>query len=101
MRECSRNRSTIDTTVMLSLTPGTPGRSAQMPRTLSRMRTPAARRGVERLDDLLVDERVHLRHDLRGLAGLRAAALALDQLHEAPAQPVGAMTSFFSRGGSE
>ena len=41
MRECSRNRSTIDTTSIVSLTPFTPGRRQQTPRTLSLMRTPA------------------------------------------------------------
>ena len=41
MRECSRKRSTMEMTSMLSLTPGTPGRSAQMPRTFSRIFTPA------------------------------------------------------------
>ena len=32
----------IERTVMFSDTPGTPGRSAQMPRTMRSMRTPAA-----------------------------------------------------------
>ena len=41
MRECSRKRPTIDRTVMLSLTPGTPGRSRQMPRTIRSISTPA------------------------------------------------------------
>ena len=41
MRECSRNRSTIETTSMFALTPATPGLSAQMPRTFSRILTPA------------------------------------------------------------
>ena len=41
MRECSRNRPTIDRTAMRSLTPGTPGRRQQMPRTIRSIRTPA------------------------------------------------------------
>ena len=86
MRECSRKRSTIETTSMFALTPGTPGRSAQMPRTLSRMRTPRSRRGVQRLDDLVVDERVHLGDDLGRLARLGPPPLAIDQLEEPAAQ---------------
>ena len=90
MRECSRKRSTIETTSMLSLSPGTPGPQAQMPRTFSRICTPALRRGVERADDVLVDERVHLGEDLRRLARFGAPALALDQLHEPLAQAASA-----------
>ena len=41
IRECSRKRPTIETTWMFSETPGTPGRSAQIPRTLSSTWTPA------------------------------------------------------------
>ena len=40
-RECSRNRPTIERTRMFSDSPGTPGRSAQMPRTSSSTGTPA------------------------------------------------------------
>jgi hypothetical protein len=41
MRECSRNRPTIDRTAIVSLIPGIPGRNAQMPRTIRSIGTPA------------------------------------------------------------
>jgi hypothetical protein len=41
MRECSRNRPTIERTRMRSLTPAIPGRRQQMPRTIKSMRMPA------------------------------------------------------------
>mmetsp|Transcript_8850 Transcript_8850/g.15205 ORF Transcript_8850/g.15205 Transcript_8850/m.15205 type:complete len:200 (+) Transcript_8850:358-957(+) len=41
MRWCSRNRPITDTTRMLSLNPGTPGRMRQMPRTMRFTFTPA------------------------------------------------------------
>ena len=41
IRECSRKRPTIERTVMFSDSPGTPGRSAQMPRTIRSTCTPA------------------------------------------------------------
>ena len=40
-RECSRNRPRIERTRMFSLSPGTPGRSAQIPRTTTSTGTPA------------------------------------------------------------
>jgi hypothetical protein len=40
-RLCSRKRPTIERTLMLSESPGTPGRRQQAPRTISWMRTPA------------------------------------------------------------
>ena len=57
-----------------------------MPRTFSRIRTPACDAAYSACDDLLVDERVHLREDLGGLARLGAPLLALDELQEPPAQ---------------
>ena len=48
---------------MFSDRPGTPGRRQQMPRTMRSISVPAARRLVERVDDLGVDEAVHLHHD--------------------------------------
>ena len=62
---------------MRSLTPGTPGRRQQMPRTSSVIGTPACDARVERLDDVDVDERVHLGDDAapgarRARARLRA-----------------------------
>jgi hypothetical protein len=44
MRECSRKRSTTDTTSIDSLTPLRPGRRQQIPRTASRILTPASPR---------------------------------------------------------
>ncbi|MNW60210.1 hypothetical protein D3C74_381750 [compost metagenome] len=41
MRECSRNRPRMDRTRMFSLSPGTPGRIAQIPRTTRSTFTPA------------------------------------------------------------
>ena len=41
MRLCSRNRPTMLVTSMLSLTPGTPGRRQQIPRTINSIFTPA------------------------------------------------------------
>ncbi len=41
MRECSRKRPRMLRTRMLSLRPGTPGRTAQMPRTTMSTSTPA------------------------------------------------------------
>ena len=41
MRECSRKRPTTETTRMFSLTPGSPARAQQIPRTLRSTRTPA------------------------------------------------------------
>src|SRR6478672_2561668 len=41
MRACSRNRSTMLMTRMLSLVPRTPGRRQQMPRTMRSIDTPA------------------------------------------------------------
>jgi hypothetical protein len=41
IRACSRKRSTIETTSIVSLRPLTPGLRQQIPRTLRRMRTPA------------------------------------------------------------
>ena len=41
MRECSRNRPTTETTLIVSLTPGTPGRRQQIPRTLMSIGSPA------------------------------------------------------------
>ena len=41
MRECSRKRPTTETTLIVSLTPATPGLRQQMPRTLRSIGTPA------------------------------------------------------------
>ena len=41
MRECSRKRPTTETTRTFSLTPSTPGRRQQMPRTFRSIGTPA------------------------------------------------------------
>ena len=60
------------------------------------------RRRVERRDDLLVDERVHLGDDLGRLASLGAAAVpGRSAATMRRRRSVGAITSFFSRGGSE
>ena len=48
---------------------------------------PLARCGVQCFDDLIVDERVHLRHDLGRLPGLRTTPLAVDQAQEPFTQP--------------
>ena len=74
---------------MFSLTPGTPGSRQQMPRMTRSISTPAWR-GVEGLDELGVDQGVHLHDDApvraeRGLPG--------DQVQEAGAQGRGATTS--------
>ena len=50
---------------MFSETPGMPGRSAQMPRTMRSICTPGARRAIQRLDGLRIHQRVHLRDDAR------------------------------------
>ena len=68
----------IDLTRMFSDSPGTPGRRQQMPRTISSMATPALRRFVERVDDVGIDQRVHLHPDRRRLAVLGMGDLAGD-----------------------
>ena len=72
---CSRDR------------PGTPGRRQQMPRTIRSICTPACDAVVERVDQLGVDQAVHLQRRCGPVAG--AAALAADQLGEPAAQVVG------------
>ena len=64
-RACSRNRPRIERTRMVSLRPGTPGRSEQMPRTTQVDRDAGLRRPVQGVDDGLVDDRVHLDPDPR------------------------------------
>ena len=71
---------------MLSLTPGSAGPQRADAAHVQADPHAGLRRRVERADDLLVDERVHLGDDLGRLARLGAAPLAVDQLHEPPAQ---------------
>ena len=68
MRECSRKRPRMERTRMFSLRPGTPGRSAQMPRTTMSIGTPGLGRPVQGVDHGLVDHRVDLDLDPRRLA---------------------------------
>ena len=67
---CSRKRPTMLMTRMFSLTPGTPGRRQQMPRTIRVDRHARLRGAVERLDDRRVHQRVHLGDDAAGSPAL-------------------------------
>ena len=72
---------------MFSLTPGDAGpERADAANVEPDARRRPARRGVQRVDDLFVDERVHLRDDLGRLARFGAAPLAVDQPQEPPAK---------------
>ena len=86
MRECSRKRSTIETTSMFVADARHAGPQRADAAHVQPDPDAGLRRRVERLDDLLVDERVHLGDDLRRLARLGAAPLALDQPQEPPPQ---------------
>ena len=66
-------------TRMRSLTPRTPGRSAQMPRTIRSISTPACEARYSAMDDVLVEQRIHLGDDARRASMPRMLGLALDQ----------------------
>ena len=68
---------------MFSLRPFTPGRSAQMPRTIRSICDAGLRGRVERLDDAGLEQRIHLGDDVRGAAGGGVLGLAMDQADEA------------------
>ena len=86
-RPCSRKRSMSARTSIVSRHLGTPGRRQQMPRTSSVIVHPRLRRAVERLDDVGVDERVHLRDDLRRPPRARVLRLARDEPEDRLVQP--------------
>ena len=86
-RLCSRNRPRTDRTSMVSDRPGTPGRSAQMPRISSSTGTPCLRGEVERVDDCLVDDGVRLDADPAGPPGAVVLDLARGSARAGPSAP--------------
>ena len=82
-RLCSRNRPRIERTATVSDRPGTPGRSAQMPRISSSTRHALLRGEVERVDHRLVDHRVGLDPDPGGPAGPVVGDLLVDLVDQA------------------
>jgi hypothetical protein len=75
-------------TSMFSDSPGTPGRSAQMPRTTSSTCTPGPAGRVEGVDRLLVDDAVRLDPHARRPAGAGVRGLGADPLDEPGADTV-------------
>ena len=95
MRLCSRKRPSTLRTVF-SLSPGIGRR--QIPRATMSMSTPAVD-AAERLDDLLVDERVHLQADRAGSP--RAAAETFDLLQDPSRRNHGPTSSLRNTAGRE
>ncbi len=67
---------------MLSETPLTPGRSAQAPRTIRSIFTPACEAAYSALITRLLEQRVHLGDDARRLAFPGVARLAPDRVEQ-------------------
>ena len=80
---------------MLALTSATPGRSAQMPRTLSLILTPARDAGRALDDSPSLSD--HLRHDFRRRP-LSTAPPHIDEFRNCLRSPVGAMPRGKPRG---
>ncbi len=86
---------------MFSLSPGTPGLSAQMPRIHKSTETPVDGRAVQRVDDLLVDEAVELEAHVRRPPGAGVRSFLVDALDQCRAQGRGATSSRWYDGLSE
>lgn len=71
---------------MFSDSPGTPGFSAQTPRTIRSTFTPACEGFVQRRDHRQFQQRIHLRDDARTLAGACVVDLGADRLDDARMQ---------------
>ena len=82
MRECSRNRPTIDRTRMRSVSPFTPGRSDRHPAHDQVDLHAGLRRLIERLDHRRLQQRIHLGDDARRPSRLRMLRLAPNQTQE-------------------
>ncbi len=77
----------IARTSIVSLTRGNAGAQAADAAHEERDRHAGLRRAVERLDDVGVDERVHLRDDARRPPCARVVGLALDEPEDRLVQP--------------
>src|SRR3954463_10906144 len=86
MRECSRNRPTIETTRMRSLRSGTPGRSVQNAAHDEVHVYAIARRAVKRAYNVRIGKTVELRGDSRRTSGTSERRFAVDPLEDAVEQ---------------
>ena len=88
IRLCSRNRPSTERTSMVSASPGTPGRSAQMPRVSSWTGTPAREARYSASITASSTTELALMPDARRAALLVVLDLALDPLDEPVAHGV-------------
>ena len=101
IRLCSSNWPTRLSTVIFSLTPGTPGVRQQIPRTTSVIGTPGLRRFVQLRHHRRIGEGIHLGKKCpRAIPGGRSPSPDRSA-HRKGAQAFGAATSRLYRGGRE